>query len=166
MKATLKGFELRHGVEQAAHKFCSGLGLPPVTINWSDEISTAGINEKGQIILADVRDDAVVSRAMFVRYVGFVLHELAHHKFTDFATNGADQYLRSLHNAVEDIWIERQVIDQGLVGNALNVFTDLVNQIVEESIAQVKDWSDPRQYPFILAVHGRRYANKVPTPAS
>lgn len=165
MKATLKGYELRHGVEQAAHKFCSGLGLPPVTIDWSDQISTAGINEKGQIILADVRDDAVVSRAMFVRYVGFVLHELAHHKFTDFSTNGSDQYLRSLHNAVEDIWIERQVIGQGLVGNALGVFTDLVNQLVVEAIDQVKDWADPRQYPFTLAVHGRRYANKVPTPS-
>ena len=165
MKATLKGYELRHGVEQAAHKFCSGLGLPPVTINWSNQISTAGINADRVMILSDVRDDAVVSKAMFVRYVGFVLHELAHHKFTDFNVNGGDQYLRSLHNAVEDIWIERQVIDQGLVGNAASVFTDLVNQIVAESIDQVSDWSDPRQYPFILAVHGRKYANKVPTPS-
>jgi hypothetical protein len=165
MKATLKGYELRHGVEQAAHKFCSGLGLPQVTINWSNQIATAGINADKEMFLCDVRDDAVVSKAMFVRYVGFVLHELAHHKFTDFNVNGGDQYLRSLHNAVEDIWIERQVIDQGLVGNAASVFTDLVNQIVAESIDQVSDWSDPRQYPFILAVHGRRYANKVPTPA-
>jgi len=165
MKATLKGYELRHGVEQAAHKFCSGLGLPPVTINWSNQISTAGISADRVMILSDVRDDAVVSKAMLVRYVGFVLHELAHHKFTDFNVNGGDQYLRSLHNAVEDIWIERQVIDQGLVGNAASVFTDLVNQMVAESIDQVKDWSDPRQYPFILAVHGRRYANKVPTPS-
>lgn len=165
MKAALKGYELRHGVEQAAHKFCSGLGLPPVTINWSNQISTAGISADRVMILSDVRDDAVVSKAMFVRYVGFVLHELAHHKFTDFNVNGGDQYLRSLHNAVEDIWIERQVIDQGLVGNAASVFTDLVNQIVAESIDQVSDWSDPRQYPFILAVHGRKYANKVPTPS-
>jgi hypothetical protein len=164
MKATLKGYELRHGVEQAAHKFCSGLGLPQVTINWSNQTATAGINADKEMFLCDVRDDAVVSKAMFVRYVGFVLHELAHHKFTDFNVNGSDQYLRSLHNAVEDIWIERQVIDQGLVGNAAAVFTDLVNQIVADSMAQVTDWSDPRQYPFILAVHGRRYANKVPTP--
>lgn len=164
MKATLKGFELRHGVEQAAHKFCSGLGLPPVSIEWSTGISTAGITSAGEMILADIRDDAVVSKSLFTRYVGFVLHELAHHKFTDFKTNGGDQYLRALHNAVEDIWIERQVIDQGLVGNALSVFTDLVNQIVDESLKSVTDWADPRQYPFILAVHGRRYANKVPTP--
>jgi hypothetical protein len=161
----MKGFELRHAVEQAAHKFCSGLGLPPVTIDWSGQTSTAGITKNGEMILADIRDDATVTKGLLTRYVGFVLHELAHHKFTDFGVNSSDQYLRTLHNAVEDIWIERQVITENLVGNAANVFADLVNQIVGESLDAVQDWSDPRQYPFILAVHGRRYADKVPTPS-
>jgi hypothetical protein len=165
MKATIYGFELRHGVEQAIHKFCSAFGRPNVTVNWSRTATTAGISAGGDIVLPDVRDDAVISKALFVRYVGYALHELAHHVFTDFNVNGGDQYLRALHNAVEDIWIERQVISQGLVGNALEVFTDLINPIVDESMAQVSDWSDPRQYPFTLAVHGRRYANKVPTPS-
>jgi hypothetical protein len=165
MKATIYGFELRHGVDQAIHKFCSAFGRPNVTVHWSRTATTAGISAGGDIVLPDVRDDAVISKALFVRYVGYALHELAHHVFTDFNVNGGDQYLRSLHNAVEDIWIERQVINQGLVGNALAVFTDLINPIVDESMAQVSDWSDPRQYPFTLAVHGRRYANKVPTPS-
>ena len=165
MKATMFGFEMRHGVEQAIHKFCSAFGRPNVTVNWSRTATTAGISAGGDIVLPDVRDDAVITKAMFVRYVGYALHELAHHVFTDFNVNGGDQYLRALHNAVEDIWIERQVINQGLVGNALAVFTDLINPIVDESMAQVSDWSDPRQYPFTLAVHGRRYANKVPTPS-
>ena len=165
MKNTMFGFEMRHGVEQAIHKFCSAFGRPNVTVNWSRTATTAGISAGGDIVLPDVRDDAVISKAMFMRYVGYALHELAHHVFTDFNVNGGDQYLRSLHNAVEDIWIERQVINQGLVGNALAVFTDLINPIVDESMAQVSDWSDPRQYPFTLAVHGRRYANKVPTPS-
>jgi len=165
MKATIYGFELRHGVDQAIHKFCSAFGRPNVTVHWSRTATTAGISAGGDIVLPDVRDDAVISKALFVRYVGYALHELAHHVFTDFNVNGGDQYLRALHNAVEDIWIERQVINQGLVGNALAVFTDLINPIVDESMAQVSDWSDPRQYPFTLAVHGRRYANKVPTPS-
>jgi cobalamin biosynthesis protein CobT len=165
MKNTMFGFEMRHGAEQAIHKFCSAFGRPTVTVNWSRTATTAGISAGGDIVLPDVRDDAVISKAMFMRYVGYALHELAHHVFTDFNVNGGDQYLRSLHNAVEDIWIERQVINQGLVGNALAVFTDLINPIVDESMAQVSDWSDPRQYPFTLAVHGRRYANKVPTPS-
>ena len=166
MKNTMFGFEMRHGVEQAIHKFCSAFGRPTVTVSWSRTATTAGISAGGDIVLPDVRDDAVISKALFVRYVGYALHELAHHVFTDFNVNGGDQYLRSLHNAVEDIWIERQVINQGLVGNALAVFTDLINPIVDESMAQVSDWSDPRQYPFTLAVHGRRYANKVPTPSA
>jgi hypothetical protein len=165
MKNTMFGFEMRHGVEQAIHKFCSAFGRPNVTVHWSRTATTAGISADGKIVLPDVRDDAVITKAMFVRYVGYALHELAHHVFTNFDVNGGDQYLRALHNAVEDIWIERQVINQGLVGNALEVFTDLINPIVDESMAQVSDWSDPRQYPFTLAVHGRRYANKVPTPS-
>ena len=103
MKATIYGFELRHGVDQAIHKFCSAFGRPNVTVHWSRTATTAGISAGGDIVLPDVRDDAVISKALFVRYVGYALHELAHHVFTDFNVNGGDQYLRSLHNAVEDI---------------------------------------------------------------
>jgi cobalamin biosynthesis protein CobT len=42
--------------------------------------------------------------------------------------------------------------------------TNLVNGMVAESLTAVSDWSNPMQYPFILAVYARRYANKVPMP--
>ena len=66
------GHELISGVEAFAHKLCKSLGLAPVQIVWTSDIQTAAISAKGKLMLHDVALDAVVSKAMFHRYVGFV----------------------------------------------------------------------------------------------
>jgi len=157
----MKGYIFKRSVETILNKIASTSKLKVKVIMW-DNISTACVNSSGVIRLADVRDDANLSQAFLDRYVGFVVHELCHVKYTNFKANGEDQYLNQLHNAVEDIWIERQAIKQSLTGNVANVFKRIIDQMVAESLDSVQDWSDPRQYPFALAVHGRRYANKVP----
>ena len=60
MKARLNGYEFRMAIEQATHKICSELKLKPVTVTYLEGLSTAGINEKGDIILANVADDAII----------------------------------------------------------------------------------------------------------
>lgn len=160
-RRTVRGWELRQGVEQFAHQTANHLGLNGISIRWKP-IPTAAINGKGTMILAAVKDDAVISRATLVRYVGFVLHELLHRKYSRFDVNGGDHYLARLHNAVEDAWIERRAIAEGLTGNIKGVLTELLQQIVDESIAQVNDWSDPGVYPFALAVYARGYGVQVP----
>ena len=152
------GHELISGVEAAAHKLCKSLGLQPVQIVWTTDIQTAAINSKGNMLLHDVALDAPVSKAMFHRYVGFVVHELLHRKYTDFSVRGKGKYLSTLHNAVEDIWIERMAVKQGLTGNIEGLLSELIDGMVTEALAAVKDWTDPAQYPFALAVYGRRYA--------
>ena len=152
------GHELISGVEAAAHKLCKSLGLQPVQIVWTSDIQTAAINSKGDMLLHDVALDAPISKSMFHRYVGFVVHELLHRKYTDFKVRGRGNYIGALHNAVEDIWIERMAVKQGLTGNIEGLLSELIDGMVSQALAEVKDWTDPMQYPFSLAVYGRRYA--------
>lgn len=167
----IHGWELRPGIEQFAHHLSSALGLRPVSITWSPEISTAGINRRGSMFLAAVQDDARITRPALVRYVGFVVHELLHRKSTQFGTmekmdGPGVQYRRALLNAVEDARIEREAIAGGLLGNVEGLLHDLLGQMVTEALASVTDWGDAKQYPFALAVALRDYPGlSCPMPA-
>lgn len=162
MKTKFTGMEFRLGLEDAGHKICSALGLAPVTFVWSNSATTAGISNTGQIVLPNVDDDDTLPRALFDRYAGYLLHELLHRKYTDFNVRGGDQYLRQLHNAVEDIWIERRAINEALTGNAEPLLTSLINNIIANIKPSAANWADPAIYPFALACYGRRYATPVP----
>ena len=155
----LNGIQFRQGVEQAVAKIASDLGMR-VTIFWKAGLSTAGIDQRGNMYLANVADDAVVNQALVDKYTGFVVHELLHRKYTDFSVRGNGEYIDALHNAVEDAWIERKGIAAGLTGNITGLLTTLVNGMVDE--ADGIDWADPRQYPFVLAVYARGFAKPVP----
>jgi len=162
-RSHILGWELRAGIESFAHHSATALGLGVIDIAWSKGITTAAINQYGKIYLSNVADDAKINRALFTRYVGYVIHELLHRKYTDFSASLiSGGYIDRLHNAVEDIWIERQGIKSGLLGNITSVLTDLIGGMVTQALDTVDDWSDPRQYPFALAVVGRRYAPTIP----
>jgi cobalamin biosynthesis protein CobT len=165
-RPSIRGLEFRLGIEAYAHKAASALGLTRVTVIWSHGITTAGINQGGELHLASVPDDSVVSRALVLKYAGFVVHELLHHAYTDFAyaQNAHSQYLRVLHNAVEDGWIENKAITEGLLGNVGPLLGEMIDTMTAKAIDEVIDWNDPRQYPYILAVHCRTHAKvKCPT---
>jgi hypothetical protein len=123
------------------------------------------MNAYGDLCLADIDDDAKVSRAQFTRWVGFVVHELLHRKYTDFSKAHTNRtYVRRLHNGIEDAWIERTAIKAGLLGNIQGLLKTLVDGMAAESLGSVKDWTDPLVYPWSLAVYARGFANKVPVP--
>ena len=157
----LNGIQFRAGVEAAAHKIASDFGRR-ITLRWNSNVTTAGINQYGDIYLANVADDAVVNQALVDKYTGFVVHELLHAKYTDFSANGNTPYLKQLHNAIEDAWIERTGIANKLTGNIEGLLTRLVNGMADSAMGQVKDWADPRQYPFVLAVYARGFCKRVP----
>lgn len=164
-RASIRGHELRQGIDAFAHHLCAALSLRPVEVNWRNTIATAAINGYGDLYLSDVADDTVVTRATVVRYAGFVLHELLHRKYTNFRVmdDASGQYERQLLNAVEDAWIENLCIREGLVGNGSGLLSGLVEVMVAEAIANVRDWGNPAQYPFALAIWLRDHAQtKVP----
>ena len=153
---------MRKGVEEAAHKICSALGLAPVKIIW-ERISTASISARGDLRLADVKDDAVVKHEMFMRYVGFVVHELLHRKYTKFGIRYSNDYVGKLANAIEDARIEHRGIADGLTGNISQVLTTLIEGMTASALDNVEDWDNPAQFPFVLAVYLRNHAKtKVP----
>jgi hypothetical protein len=157
------GHEFRDAVEAATHKIASNLNLGDINIHWSDFTTTAGINRHGDIYMCNVRDDAVLSRANLMRYVGFSVHELLHRKYTDFGAMSEIDYVNHLCNALEDARIEHLAIDNNLTGNVTDVLTVLIAGMVEEALLTVQDWSAPEQYPFVLAVYTRKHAKvKVP----
>lgn len=163
MKHKYLGWEFKSAVTAAAHKICSDLGLPKVSIYWNNGISTAGINNHGKVYLANVRDDAVLTLRDLHKYTGFVVHEFLHWKYTNFNIRSDDQYISALHNAIEDAWIEHTGIADKLTGNIASLLNVLIDEMSTEAMTKVKDWGDPRQYPFVLAVYLRDHATiKVP----
>jgi Mg-chelatase subunit ChlD len=163
MKARLNGYEFRLAIESACHKICSELSLPNVTVAWT-EITTARINARGDIELANVADDSIITRPTFDKYVGFILHELLHRKYTDFGAQGDNQYIDQLHNAVEDAWIENTCIAEGLVGNCEGLLSSVIDGMSTDALVGWDDkWHHPARYPFLLAVYARKHA-KVKLP--
>ena len=170
---TYHGYQFKRAVVIGIHKICSDLGLRPVEVRWDAGTQTACINKSGSVILANVKDDAVLTQGDLMRYVGMAVHELLHWMYTDFdAVRQAyahGQYIAQLHNALEDAWIEGKGIKAGLTGNIEELLSALINGMVAEGLAYKSrrgepiDWSDPVQYPFVLAVYGRKHAKiKVP----
>ncbi len=169
MKNKYFGYEFRPAVELFGHKVCAALKLPEVVIEWTDGTQTAAINSRGKMRLANVRDDAIMTRKDLAKYVGFVVHELLHRKYTNFNVRGANQYIDELHNAIEDAWIESTAIKAGLTGNIGELLGTLIDDMTTEALAYTDragnkiDWADPAQYPFVLAVYARPHATlKVP----
>jgi Mg-chelatase subunit ChlD len=152
----MNGIEFRQGVEKAAHKIAADLSMS-VTIEWTNGITTAAINSQGMMYLSSVKDDAVVTQALLEQYIGFVIHELLHRKYTEFGARSYDQYVAQLHNAVEDAFIERKGIKANLTGNIEPLLTTLIDSMVKKACAEVSDWSNPAQYPFVLAVYLREH---------
>ena len=157
----MNGIQFREGVEKAIHKIASDLGSR-VTVYWTDGLSTAGINNNGDLHLSNVPDDAVVTQALLEKYIGYGVHELLHRLYTDFSVRDTHEYIDALHNAVEDAWIEGKGIDLNLTGNIKGLLTTLCNGMVAEAMVKVQDWSNPAQYPFVLAMYCRDHADKVP----
>jgi len=157
----MKGHTFKAGVESILNKISANSTLKINGMSW-ENIPTASVNSQGFVKLADVADDAILTQAFLDRYVGFVIHELCHVKYTDFSVNATTQYMRQLHNAVEDVWIERKAIADGMTGNIAGVFSKLINQMIAE--AGTEGMEDPRNYPWLFACRGRRYAKRIALP--
>lgn len=161
------GWELTRAIETLLAALSAKVSRPGKTLRpratWTNSVPTAAINSAGEVHLASVAHDAKVDRRTFVRYVGFVIHEVLHFVYTDFSARGSGKYLDALHNAVEDAWIEMRGMQDGVTGNIARVMGSLIDMMVEESLDAVQDWTDPRQYPWVLAVICRPHATrKVP----
>ena len=159
------GWEFKPALTAAIHKMASDLSIRRVNVQFKESIPTAAINRHGQIIITNIKDDAVMSQLELQKFTGFGLHELLHRKFTDFdqIDTSKSPYLIGLHNALEDAYIENRAVRMALTGNAQGLLGLLIDTMANQALVEVKDWSDPAQYPFALAVYARKHGQvRVP----
>ena len=164
-KAKYFGWEFRPALTAAIHKIAKDLNLPNVTVVFRGDIPTAAIDRQGRVYITNIADDAVLTRSDLERYTGYALHELLHWMYTNFGAidSRAVNYMLQLHNALEDAFIENRAVQRKVTGNVEQLLTTLIDRMASEGLAEVKDWSDPRQYPFALAVYARKHGTvKVP----
>jgi hypothetical protein len=164
-KAKYLGWEFKAALTVAIHKIASDLDLLRVKVLFKGDIPTAAIDRQGNVYITNIKDDAVLTRAELERFTGFALHELLHWKYTTFNAIDRDSvdYLIALHNGLEDAFIENRAVERKLTGNVEHLLTTLINGMATEGLNEVSDWSDPKQYPFVLAVYARKHATvKVP----
>lgn len=162
-RPNLRGYQFRQGLESFAHKAAQSLGLEKIKVYWLADVQTAGMSGSNDLYLSNVTDEAIISRALVLKYAGYVVHELLHSKYTNFNVRGSSQYIQQLHNAVEDGWIENTGIQWGILGNIAPLLGELIDTMNRQALAEVTDWDDPAQYPYLLAVHCRKHATvKLP----
>ena len=159
---TYKGYTFKPAVQELIHKVAKDLGKT-VKIRWNAGVQTAGIDQYNNIYLSDVADDAILNQNDLIKYCGYGVHELLHSLYTNFNYCSDIAYVRALHNGIEDAWIEHKGIAKLVTGNAGGLLSGLVEMMTDVALVEVKDWSDPKQYPYALAVYLRRHATtKVP----
>jgi hypothetical protein len=164
-KSKYFGWEFKSALTAAIHKIASDLDLSRVKVLFKADIPTAAIDRQGNVYITNIADDAVLTRADLERFTGFALHELLHWKYTDFTAINRDavEYVIQLHNGLEDAFIENRAIERKLTGNVEHLLSTLIDNMATEGLNEVSDWSDPKQYPFVLAVYARKHATvKVP----
>ena len=152
------GVEVKRSTVATFERINTQQNLNIIRVLWQG--GTAGvIREKEGIVLMfpDLDDTAIFPRAMLQKLVGYAAHELGHLWFTDRAPwddaidkHGA--YLGHLINGLEDPRIERKVYESGRVPNSRNLFEHLINEVANGNY----DPNDVVNYPFFLAVDGRR----------
>ena len=159
------GWEFKPALTAAIHKIAADCGIRNVNVQFKESIPTAAINRHGQILITNIKDDAVMSQLDLQKFTGFGLHELLHRKFTDFdqIDTSKSPYLLGLHNAIEDAFIENRAVRQTLTGNVQGLLGLLIDTMATKALDEVSDWSDPSQYPFALAVYARKHGQvRVP----
>jgi len=162
-RRSVRGYQFRSAIDSFFHHAAQALGVKHPRLIWCVGTQTACVNAKGVVKVANIQDDAVITQATMIKYVGFIIHELLHSKYTDFNVQSSIAYVQRLHNAVEDAYIEHAGIAANLLGNITGVLTSLIDDMVDQALAAKVDWTNPAQYPFALAVYCRRHATqKVP----
>ena len=159
------GWEFKPALTAAIHKMASDCEIRRVDVTFKESIPTAAINRHGQILITNIKDDAVMSQLDLQKFTGFGLHELLHRKWTDFdqINTSKSPYLLGLHNAIEDAYIENRAVRQALTGNVQGLLGLLIDTMATKAMDEVSDWSDPKQYPFALAVYARKHGQvRVP----
>jgi hypothetical protein len=155
-------YHLKRGVETTLERVYKNTGnqFKKLSFQWNGK--TAGVihtHWETKVILPSIDETKEVGQSLFNNLIGYALHELGHVWFTktdswDAARKEYGTYVGALINGLEDPRIERCVTGSGYAPNASALFENLVNSILSKDGLPKPD--DFQNYPFMLAIEGRR----------
>jgi hypothetical protein len=167
------GKDIKYGVKKwlyTTHNR-SGRGKERVRVVWWEKDTAAVARSEGNrvIYFPNLVDEQDYSANLFDCYLGYALHELGHVWYTDnepwdWVYFNQTRRLYHLVNGLEDVRIEKKIIDSGLFPNSKYLFERTINYKLWD-----KGYVKPNalhQMPFLVAVEGRRlngYQIKAPS---
>ena len=147
-----RGFEVRDAIDHTIRRARSL--WRPNDSDWNPVVfSGSGAYTDGRIInLPNFVDDALIPHDEFRRLQAFALHEIGHVIYSKFDAFQGETFFKRMHNAVEDIWMENEVVKSGLIPGANALFQELAEYCLNEGPV---DWSLPGNIAFALVNYGR-----------
>ena len=155
-------YHLKRGVETTLERVYKNTGnqFKKLSFQWNGK--TAGVSHthwETKVIFPSIDETKEADQSLLNNLIGYALHELGHVWFTtsepwDAARRDHGTYVGALINGLEDPRIERCVAQSGYAPNASALFEKLVNSILTKK-GYVKP-DDFQNYPFLLAIEGRR----------
>ena len=155
-------YHLKRGVETTLERVYKNTGnqFKKLSFQWTGK--TAGVSHthwETKVIFPSIDETKEADQSLLNNLIGYALHELGHVWFTtsepwDAARRDHGTYVGALINGLEDPRIERCVAQSGYAPNASALFEKLVNSILTKKGYVEPD--DFQNYPFLLAIEGRR----------
>lgn len=155
-------YHLKRGVETTLERVYKNTGnqFKKLSFQWNGK--TAGVSHthwETKVIFPSIDETKEADQSLLNNLIGYALHELGHVWFTtrepwDAARKAHGSYVGALINGLEDPRIERCVSQSGYAPNASALFEKLVNSILTKKGYVEPD--DFQNYPFLLAIEGRR----------
>jgi hypothetical protein len=142
---------------------------------WQLELGgqTAGIYFKDQswrLQLPALPLDARLTPQERDHWAGYTIHETGHACFTRFDVwnKAVSEGLQDLVNGLEDVRIERKLIDMGVAANARALLEGLTDFMVRKSVNNGFDPHNPARehLSFALALYGRINVNGYDVPSA
>lgn len=150
---SFRGFEVRDAIDHTIRRARSL--FRPGDDRWNPvRFQGSGAYTDGNLItLPNFLDDALIPYDEFRRLQAYALHELGHVVFSKFGPKYFfnDTFLSRMHNAVEDIWMEGQIVKSGIVPGSGDLFHELGEHCMEGPV----DWTNPHNIAFALVCFGR-----------
>jgi len=147
-----RGFEVRDAIDHTIRRARSL--WRPYDSDWNPVVfSGSGAFTDGRTInLPNFVDDALIPHDEFRRLQAFALHEIGHVIYSKFDAFQGETFFKRMHNAVEDIWMENEVVKSGLIPGANALFQELAEHYLNEGPV---DWNLPGNIAFALVIYGR-----------
>jgi hypothetical protein len=174
----MKGSSAKQGVTSTLEKLwsMSGRDVKNLSIIFSgkgakvslESKSKAKAKDKGKakdkvedmvakVYLPAIDERSDVPAKLFNNLIAYVLHEFGHILFTEndaaIEARKRSKFLFDLINVLEDVRIEKRLIDSGFAGNAHALFEGLVNGML---VGGEPDILRKENVPITIAVEGRR----------